>query len=627
MRETVLRVILDSIRALRLAPATMLATWIVVEAATGAMLAPIASWATNWLISTTGRYAVANEDIIRFALTPAGAVALFVGAIIAILGVALARASVLRIASDRDGAQGRRRRTGLAGIARESAGALAASALILPRLTSLIARQIAILALLASPFLVAIGLVAWFTTRDAELYWLVTVRPTRFWIALGIIALCAVTMLATVVPVWLRWSLALPLCVLEGRRPRAAMRESAELLRGRLRVAATSRLGWFIGVNLLSAGALSLVYLGSVAILSREAGSLTLTAALAGLSLLAHGVIIALEAIIVGVGDSLLVYTLWRRARPEAAAALLPDAEAHEHARAPLHARRALRLAAIGLGALALIVGISSARFLLGLRRPLDVELTAHRGASSVAPENTIAAILAAAALGADRIEIDVMLSSDSHAVVFHDTDLRRMANDPRRVADMTLAELREIDVGSWFDPSFSSERMPTLEEVLDALRDAGASATLNIELKTAGDHDRLASVVAQILRERQDTTSIVTSLSTRALVAMRREDPDRRLGAIVSAAVGDVFRLDVDLFAVPVNRATSALLAASTRADRQVHVWTVSDPEMLTNLAMRGAHGVMTNDVETMRARLRELNELEDLERLLLAFRARLLE
>ena len=625
MRETALRVIRDSLRAFRLAPATMLAAWIVVEATTGALLAPIASWATNWLISTTGRYAVANEDIVRFALTPAGAAAIFVGAVISLLGVVLARASILRLASRRDGATTRR---GLAGIARESIGALVASAWALPRLTSLIARQLVLLLLLASPFFIVIGLVAWFATRDAELYWVVTVRPTRFWVALAIIGTCAIAMLATVVPVWLRWSLALPLCVLEGRRPRAAMRESAELMRGRLRVAAAARLGWFIGVNLLAAGALSLVYAGSVALLSREAGSLTLTAALAGLSLLAHGAILALEAITVGVGDALLVHTLWRRARPEAAANLSPPGDnAPARARAPLHAGRAVRLAAIGLGALALVVGASSAKFLLGLRRPLDVELTAHRGASSVAPENTLAAILAAGVLGADRIEIDVMLSSDSRAVVFHDTDLRRMANDPRRVADMTLAELREIDVGSWFDPAFASERIPTLEEVLDAMRDAGAGATLNIELKTGGDPDRLASVVAKILRERGDTTSIVTSLSTRALVAMRREDPDRRLGAIVSAAVGDVFRLDVDLFAVPVNRATSSLLAASARAGRQVHVWTVSDPEMLTNLALRGVHGVMTNDVEPMRARLHELNELEDLERRLLACRARLLE
>ena len=218
-----------------------------------------------------------------------------------------------------------------------------------------------------------------------------------------------------------------------------------------------------------------------------------------------------------------------------------------------MRVKRPGRIALVGLIVVGIVIGTVSIGFLRSVRRPLEVELTAHRGASLVAPENTLAAIDAAIALGADRIEIDVMLTADGHPILFHDTDLRRMANDRRRVVGMTLDELREIDVGSWFGEAFSSERIPTLDEALDRVANAPRPVTLNIELKTDGNADELAKVVAARLRERGDTASIVTSLSTRALVAMRREDPERRIGVIVSASVGDVLRLDADLFAVPV--------------------------------------------------------------------------
>lgn len=618
MTDSPARLIRDSFALLRGAPVAFALVWVLVEAAAAAAIAPIGSWATNWVIGRSGRYAIANEDIVRFALTPLGFASLLFAATVSVLGVALARAAVMRVAHDGagDAGDGSTMRPSVRVVR-----ALALAGSRLPTLASLAARQVVLLLLRASPFLIAIVAIAWLTTRNTEVYWLVTARPARFWLALGGVGALALAMALVVAPRWLRWSLALPLCTLEGMRAGEAMRESDRLMRGRLRVAIISRVGWFALVNIASGLALAAVYAGSVALLRREVGSLTLTALLAGVSLLAHGAILFLEAALLGVGDAALVYRMWRGARPEA-----PGAPRAVGGTGPV-ARRRGRVALAALLVVAVVVGAASVGFLRSLRRPIEVELTAHRGASLVAPENTLAAIDRAIELGADRIEIDVMLTADGRPILFHDTDLRRMANDRRRVSGMTLEELREIDVGSWFAPEFSSERIPTLDEALDRVALAPRPVTLNIELKTNGDADELARVVAAKLRERGDDTSIVTSLSTRALEAMRREDPGRRIGAIVSASVGDVLRLDVDLFAVPVNRATSAFIAAAGFSDREVHVWTVSDPDLLTRLALRGVGGVMTGDIEGMRRRLDELGELDDLERLLLAFRARLLE
>jgi len=90
-----------------------------------------------------------------------------------------------------------------------------------------------------------------------------------------------------------------------------------------------------------------------------------------------------------------------------------------------------------------------------------------HRGAAGYAPENTMVAFERGIALRADAIELDVHPTADGHLVVIHDPTLNRTTNGTGLVAQHTLAQLRGLDAGSWFDPSFAGERIPTLREVL----------------------------------------------------------------------------------------------------------------------------------------------------------------
>src|SRR4051812_25832757 len=94
-----------------------------------------------------------------------------------------------------------------------------------------------------------------------------------------------------------------------------------------------------------------------------------------------------------------------------------------------------------------------------------------HRGASAVAPENTMAAFREAIAVGAHGIEFDVRLASDGMPVVIHDSALRRTGGLNQRVADFSRAELSQIDVGSWFPPRFANEAVPSLGELFDLFR------------------------------------------------------------------------------------------------------------------------------------------------------------
>ncbi len=99
------------------------------------------------------------------------------------------------------------------------------------------------------------------------------------------------------------------------------------------------------------------------------------------------------------------------------------------------------------------------------------VIVVAHRGSVHLAPENTLAAIEKAIELGADLIEIDVRQTRDGRLVLMHDATVDRTTNGTGRVADLTLAELKRLDAGSWFAPEFAGERVPTLAEALQAMQ------------------------------------------------------------------------------------------------------------------------------------------------------------
>lgn len=122
-----------------------------------------------------------------------------------------------------------------------------------------------------------------------------------------------------------------------------------------------------------------------------------------------------------------------------------------------------------------------------------------HRGAAGHAPENTIAGLRKAAALGATWVEFDVVLTGDGVPVLLHDDTLDRTTNGTGNIADMNLDEIRSLDAGSWFSKDFASERIPTLAEVIPLLESLGLGA--NIEIKpTDGREAETGRIVAEFV-------------------------------------------------------------------------------------------------------------------------------
>lgn len=235
----------------------------------------------------------------------------------------------------------------------------------------------------------------------------------------------------------------------------------------------------------------------------------------------------------------------------------------------------------------------------------------AHRGASEVAPENTLAAFREAARLGATWVELDVALSADGHAVVIHDDTLDRTTDGSGRVADRTLAALRRLDAGGWFSRAYRGEPLPTLREALGEIRRLGLG--VNVELKTIpGAESGLARAAASDLAECwavPDGRVVVSSFGPMTLAALREVAPDWPRALLVAHPRGDwlVPATALGCVGVHVNhrRLTPAAVKAARGAGFRIAAYTVNAPVRARRLAEWGVETMITDQPDRIAAAL----------------------
>jgi glycerophosphoryl diester phosphodiesterase len=285
-------------------------------------------------------------------------------------------------------------------------------------------------------------------------------------------------------------------------------------------------------------------------------------------------------------------------------------------------ARRIGRPAVFAAVALLALAPISAAFLVMRLDLKGDALITAHRGAKAVAPENTMAAFKAAMDAGADFAELDVQHTKDRQIVVLHDADFMRMGGDPRRISELTAAEVAAIDIGRKYVPPFSGEHAPMLEEVIDLVR---GRMKINIELKYNVPDPGLAPAVVELLRREGFIDQVViTSLDYAALKQVKILEPRLRTGHIVTAAMGDVLRTEADFLSLNSAKATSSLVRRARAVGKEVAVWTVNDPEVMLRMIERGVDNIITDDPALLVRVMRERAELSKAE--ILGLRLRVL-
>lgn len=222
------------------------------------------------------------------------------------------------------------------------------------------------------------------------------------------------------------------------------------------------------------------------------------------------------------------------------------------------------------------------------------MKIIAHRGASDEAPENTLSAIQAAIDLGVDRVEFDVRLTKDKIPVLVHDPFMGWDFEIPEHypVKDLSLKELQAFDVGRWFSPEFSGERIPTLKSILSL------GIPVMAEIKWVGK--QFKSHLNTILPYLKNTDCVASSLVPAAVAYMKGV---RRAGVVESAHLLEHFiAIRPEVIALRHQLIHPKLIERLHQLDIEVWGWTIDDVTHAKTFEAMGLEGVITNNVRGMK-------------------------
>jgi len=569
-----------------------------------AALTPMAAWLLNRLVVSGGRLAVSNHDLIAFFLSARG-VAFLLLSLAFMLALAYAEQVGLMVIAI-GGCLGRKTSVSFA---------LRENIVRLPKLTRLGILQAACYAAVCLPFAAGAALTYWLLLGDRDINYYLTFRPWNWYVALSIGGVLGTVCVFLVTWMLVRWLFTVPAVVFEKATPLGAMRMSWRRTRSRFWSMAIVMASWWLIVFAASLATNWLIETGATRLLDNAGLALTFVLPTV-LGTLALVTVAGLAWLMVGkIGFSLMVVGLYLEMaeprEPQDGADWVPPG---------LSPARLRMLGWAGAG-VALLVAISSGALLLeslDLTRP--VAITAHRGSSLKAPENTLSAVRQAITDGADYAEIDVQTTADGVVVMIHDADLARIASVNRRIHKIDYHELKTIDIGSWFSPDFADERIATLEEVIDLAR---GHIKLNIELKYNRPDPELAGKVGRIIREQEFVREcVVTSLDYRALRGFRENFPEAKVGLIVFRAVGDPLQTEVDFVSMHAGRVTPRFVKVARKLGKEVHVWTVNDHHNALAMIEMGVDNIITDNPEGLRRLLQAWNDLTDSERIAVMLR-----
>lgn len=237
-----------------------------------------------------------------------------------------------------------------------------------------------------------------------------------------------------------------------------------------------------------------------------------------------------------------------------------------------------------------------------------DCFIVAHRGWSAVYPENTLLAARMAAQAGADGTEFDVYATRDGVVVLMHDKTLQRTTNGTGEITSKTLAELRELDAGSWKDPQFAGEGVPTLDEALRTLKGSGCMPV--IEIKMPGISERVVQAVRELDMVEQvaiiafngEVVREIRTLEPR--IACAWLSSEKLTGTVAERAdwiVAQANSYQTEMVDLNYNMLSRELIAELKRRGLQVWCWTVNDPAVMEALLRWGVDSITTDRVDVL--------------------------
>ncbi len=568
------------------------------------ILTPLTAALVRVVVSMSGRTVLADEDLLFFFLRPVGWVSLILlgGITLAIIG--LEQAALMSIVlGERKGLQVDFWRA-LVFVGGRAWSVLQVTALLVARVL-----------LIAAPFLLVAGLTYKLLLTQHDINFYLAEKPPEFLWAVGIAVVLVAGLAFLLAQRLIGWAFSLPLAIFGGSRPLAALRESRTMVDGKRQMIAKWLIGWAVASLVFSAGLTSAVLMVGREVIPRLTGALPMFVVALGLTLLLWGLVNLVTTLVSAAVFAVLIVDLYETMG--GGSTVLERTQQEAEAGARLRTVSFSRGFVIALSVVALIVSAGFAFFLLQQASIEDrVEITAHRGAAMHAPENTLAAVEVALEAGTDWVEIDVQETLDGEVVVLHDSDLKKVGGVDLKIWDATWEDLQEIDVGSFFSPEFSDQRVPKLEQVLELCR---GKAGVVIELKYYGHQVHLEERVAEIVDGMGMASNIkVMSLDYDGLKRMKAVRPDWTTGILTSVVMGDLTRMEVDFLAVNSGMANRRFVKATHNSGKEVFTWTVNDVLGMSAMMDLGVDSIITDDPQLARDVLAYRAELNPVERLL---------
>ncbi|MDB4416459.1 glycerophosphodiester phosphodiesterase [bacterium] len=569
------------------------------------LLTPMLVALSQLLLRLSGKAVLADQDILLFLLEPAGWIcvitlgALWLGIII------LGQASMMAI---------------LAAPLHHKTGTVVAIRFAVAhawQISQVTARLVIRIGLLVAPFLGIAAVTYAILLSKFDINFYLQEKPTEFIVAVSIGAVLAITLAILLLRFVSSWILALPLVLFEQVPASQALQESARRTVGsRTRIVSLFSL-WTLAGFSLSASMTSVVVWTGRLIIPDKVTSLTLLIISLGVFLLIWAIINLLIQMI----SSSLLAAIWLNLYREIGyddgkfnfTNYNSAVSSGRHGGIRITGKRLIAGSLIGLMAAA-IIGIWTIE---SVRLEDDVEIIAHRGASAIAPENTLAAMRQAIDYATDWVEIDVQETSDDQVVVFHDSDFMKLAKIDLKIWDATMADLAKIDIGSHKDPAFSSERVPTLSELLTTCK---GKAKVVIELKYYGHDKDLEQRVLDIVNAHEMSSDVMyMSLNLDAVTKIKELNPKCRAGLLMSVLSGNIQDTKADFLAVNAMFVNRSFIQRAHASGKEVYVWTINDAVTMSRMIGIGVDGLITDKPDLARQVLAERSTLNPAERLLL--------
>ncbi|WMC11295.1 glycerophosphoryl diester phosphodiesterase [Oceanimonas pelagia] len=231
------------------------------------------------------------------------------------------------------------------------------------------------------------------------------------------------------------------------------------------------------------------------------------------------------------------------------------------------------------------------------------MKLCGHRGVAALAPENTLAGLRAADALGLKWVEIDVQLSRDDEVVLIHDATVNRCSNGRGRVRELTWPELARLDAGGWFGAEFAGEPLPRLADYLSLAGTLGMSVNIELKMNPGADPERLSRRVSKVVNEQLMPAGalLFSSFAPACLAHLRQLAPAITRGLLVERLPPDWHAQLLRLGCVALHCNQRYLTQRQARAVKAagflLHCYTVNDPDRMRTLDHWGVDMVFTDD------------------------------